>query len=145
LVRPAREEVLSNPGVPDLDDLLETLAYQHLLLDDQPAVAQNLQEVVAALEAWRSGAAPLGIDSDGLLSQKLEQIGYHHLLGDNDAVVRQALGQVTGAVDHWTDVVANSTPEVSGDVSLVQDALGWPGSLLPEPPTASLDGPDLGW
>lgn len=147
---PARDELvrptqLSNPAAPDLDDLLETLAYQHLLLDDQPAVAQNLQEVVAALETWRSGTAPLGLDSDSRLTEKLEQIGYHHLLGDNDTDVRPALGQVAGAVDHWTDVVANSTTEVSGDVSLGQDGSGWPGSLLPEPPTASLDGPDFGW
>ena len=145
LVRPTGEELLSNQVVPDLDDLLETLAYQHLLLDDQPAVAQNLQEVVAALEAWRSGAAPLDLDTDGPLTETLEQIGYHHLLGDNEAGIRGALGEVARAVGHWTDGVANPTPEVPGEVGVAQDAFGWPGSLLPQPPTASLGGPDLGW
>lgn len=145
LVSQTREELLSNQVAPDLDDLLETLAYQHLLLDDQPVVAQNLQEVVAALETWRSGAAPLGLDGDGRLTEKLERIGYHHLLGDNHADVQQALGQVARAVDHWTDVAANPTPEVPREVGAAKDAFGWPGSLLPEPPTASLDGPDLGW
>lgn len=144
-VRPTREELLSNPAAPDLDDLLETLAYQHLLLDDQPAVAQNLQEVVAALEAWHSGAAPPDLDTDGRLTETLEQIGYHHLLGDNRADVRQALGQVARAAGHWTDVAASPTPEVPGEISLVPDRFGWPGSLLPEPPTALLEGPDLGW
>jgi DNA primase (bacterial type) len=141
-LHPTRHEAPANPATPALDDLLETLAYQHLLLDHQPAVTQNLQQVVAALETWRSGAAPLDLEADGRLTETLEQIGYHHLLGDDDSV-RNVLGDVARAVDHWTDVVADRTREVPGGVG--RDHFGWPGSLLSEPPAASLKGPDLGW
>jgi hypothetical protein len=126
------------------ENLLETLAHQHLLLDHQPTVAQNLREVVAALERWRSGAPPLDLEADGRLTDTLEQISYHHLLGDNADSVRQALGDVASALGHWTDAGA-WTPEGPGEVGVVRDDLGWPGSLLPEPPSASFEGPDFGW
>jgi hypothetical protein len=43
------ELVLSNPGAPELDDLFETLVYQHLLLDDRSAVAHYLEGIVGVL------------------------------------------------------------------------------------------------
>lgn len=97
-------------------------------------MAQNLQEVVAAVEAWRSDTAPLDLEADGRVTKALQQIGYHHLLGDSSGAVEQTLGDVGRAVDYWTDTLADKIADVASETGTARDDSGWPGSLLPSHP-----------
>jgi hypothetical protein len=138
-----RVEVSSNPATPALDDLLETLAYQHLLLDGPTVVSQNLDGIVGALEAWRSGIPLDDLDVHEELADVLERIGYHHVLADDEPAAHGALDAVSQAVDHWLDLVAERAPATRGPVG-VADPFGLPATLLPEVPGTSFDGPGFG-
>jgi hypothetical protein len=137
------QEMLSNPAGLALDDVLETLAYQHLLLDHPLVVTQNLEEIAGAIEAWRSGAAPPDLHPEGKLTDTLEQIGYHHLLADDEDGVRRVLGEVARAVGHWNDLVPDRTGEVLEPSGVPQDDLGLPASLLPDGASLALDASGL--
>lgn len=130
-------------GSERLIELLETLAYQHLLLDDQAMATGNLEEIVRTLASWHSGAEPIEPKPDGQLRDALERISYGHLLVDHDDGVQGTLGKLAEAVHHWAHFLPHRTRGVP-DPTSASPSLELPASLLPEPSGAWVEGPDLG-
>lgn len=100
-----------------LDELLETLAYRHLLLDDREAVARNVETVKEALMGWRKGR-----DRPGSMSPEkgpegigdlLDRIGHDHVLLDDKDAVATNLDRVAAMVDRCSERPAFEAPTTS--------------------------------
>lgn len=98
---PARGPDTTEQGL-DVDDLVETLAYRHLLVDDADEAELARSEVADALSAWRSGAYPLAgrdkVEPQGV-GEMLEQVAYHGLLSDDDGAVATTVDRVEAALE----------------------------------------------
>lgn len=93
-----------NDQAVDLDDLLETLAYQHLLTAGPTEVTRTLDQITAAIGSWITGdTSPAGSAAPASPAELLEQITYHHVLpGDPGSAVRVA-DRTAEILSPWLD------------------------------------------
>ena len=124
-----------------LEELLETLAYKHFLLDDGATVARNVESVADALSDWRAGqdrvSSSAPEDDRGGLEDLLDRIGYHHVLVDDKEIATPNLDRVDDMVQRWSAFPTGNTAlsQATDDIDVLL-------AKMAEPP--GLDGPGLG-
>ena len=151
---------------PDLLDRLETIRYQHVLVDDPQLAATSVARLEQTTSYWTTATAaridsavdqPLLHPTAGLppvpamadLDERLEALAYQHVLVDDPYLAQLNLDTTTSAVREWS-----TDPGRSVDRELVQadvdpdraDAQRWafdhtaspilPTSRLPPPPSS---------
>lgn len=131
----------ARPADEGLDELLETLAYQHFLLDDPSAVARNVEMVTEVVAGWRAGhgqtvsSAP---EKDpGGLEDLLDRIGYHHVLVDDQGIATANMDRVAQMVEKCSGL-----PTRDPRSSSMADDLDVLIATMAEP--RGVEGPDLG-
>ena len=106
-----------NPPAVELDDLLETLAYRHLLAAEPTDVNRTVDQITAAIGSWITGDSPTASAAPGTAAELLEQITYHHVLpGDPGSAIRVA-DRTAEILSPWLDGL--SSTEAPGA------SLGW--------------------
>lgn len=128
-------------GAEGLDELLETLAYQHLLLKDGSMVTRNVETVAEALAGWRTGrdrdVSPTAEKDDVGLDDLLDRIGYHHVLVDDKGIATENLDRLTQMVERYPGLRSEnaSRGQTADDLDILLGPISEP---------RGLDGPDLG-
>jgi hypothetical protein len=137
---PSSEPDKPGPANHELDELLETLAYQHFLVDDRTTALRNIETVTESLADWRAGqgrptSSASRYDAGGL-DDLLDRIGYHHVLVDDKEVARTNLDRVAGVVERCSGLpAADATSRSPDDLEVLLTRMAQP---------ATLDGPALG-
>jgi hypothetical protein len=98
-----------SPGGIDLDDVLETLAYQHLLAAE-PAEVRTVESVTAAIGAWVSGDIEMTAATPGTVDELLQQITYHHVLPATPSEVLGVADRTIEVLSPWLDSLAVVEP-----------------------------------
>ena len=96
------------PGV-DLDDLLETLAYRHLLTADQTDMRRTVEEITAAIGSWITGEAPEA-GPPGTAAEILDQITYHHVLPGTPGNAVRVADRAADVLGPWLDKSGGMEP-----------------------------------
>ena len=99
-----------SPGGTDLDDILETLAYQHLLAAEPGEVARTVESVTAAIGSWVSGQVEMTAAAPGTVDELLQQITYHHVLPATPAETLSVADRTIEALSPWLDSLAVVEP-----------------------------------
>ena len=92
---------------PRLAEALETIHYEHVLVDSPALAARNLARVREAVEQWgRPGSALVSANHGATaLDQRLEALTYEHLLVDDPAHAARNLGEARAAVAGWAEEI----------------------------------------
>lgn len=93
------------PPAQGLREMLETIQYEHLLVDNPALAARNLARLQEVVEHWEQpDMTPTVLDSRPAteLDQRLELLAYEHLLVDNPAEALGNLHLVEDAVAEWS-------------------------------------------
>jgi hypothetical protein len=90
----------------ELDDVLETLAYQHLLSAEPAEVAKAVGSITAAIGSWVSGNFEPTQAAPGTVDELLEQITYHHILPASPAEALQVADRTIEVLSPWLDGLA---------------------------------------
>jgi hypothetical protein len=97
-------------GVTELDDILETLAYQHLLAAEPSEVARTVESITAAIGSWVSGNLDAPPAAPGTVDELLEQISYHHVLPASPAEALHVADRTIAILSPWLDGLAATQP-----------------------------------
>jgi hypothetical protein len=98
-------------GTMELDDVLETLAYQHLLAAAPADVARTVESITAAIGSWVSGdIEPAAAPTPGSADELLQQITYHHVLPATPADALQVADRTIEILAPWLDGSAVAEP-----------------------------------
>jgi len=98
------------PGRIDLDDVLETLAYQHLLAAEPAEVARTVESVTAAIGSWVSGDIEMTAAAPGTVDELLQQITYHHVLPATPAEALGIADRTIEVLNPWLESIAVVEP-----------------------------------
>lgn len=131
------------PEAPSLDELIEMLAYQHLLVGGGRA-AENLDQIRETLDAWRSDPTAVAIETPGSVGTVLDRIGYHHVLADDPDGARHAIDHIAERIEHWADVALGEPGGVPDPNGATHDRLDLPVALLPETSGPSIEAAGFG-
>lgn len=99
---------------PELDDLVETIYYHHVLVDDPELAVANVARIEQAVGTWNdqslahptAGMAPAPEMAE--LDQRLEDIAYRHVLVDDPNLAARNLGALRTTVADWSTELADT-------------------------------------
>ena len=100
-----------NPPSLGLDDLLETLAAQHLRSAEPEHVSRTVHEITTAIGSWIAGDA-MPPRSPGPAGEVLDLITYHHVLAGGPSNAVRVADRTAEVLAPWLDELAH--PEPSG-------------------------------
>jgi len=100
----------ASTGTIELDDVLETLAYQHLLTAEPAEVARTVESITAAIGSWVSGNIEPAAATPGTADELLQQITYHHVLPGTPADALHVADHTIEMLAPWLDGLAVAEP-----------------------------------